>query len=102
MCFVAVLGATASVASVEQGAITGHVIVTKVLTKKRVTLPSYQLRGVSTDVSELAKPGGAHGSDELTQVVVYLEGPGLLPAIQPEPLSLRKTGTLTPRSSWFR
>jgi plastocyanin len=70
--------AAASVPAAGQASLTGHVAVTKVLTKKRITLPSYQLRGAAIAAAEPASPLSASGADELARVVVYLEGPGLI------------------------
>src|SRR5580704_1837619 len=65
-------------ANAGEGSISGHVVITKVLTKKRVTLPSYDIRGVavnseSPNRSAIIDPAG----DELSRVIIYLEGPGL-------------------------
>ncbi|MGH9378420.1 MAG: hypothetical protein ACRD1I_06435 [Terriglobia bacterium] len=70
-------GATAF-AGVNKATITGRVVITKALTKERVTLPVYQLRGVSPGSQEPENHGnGAPGSGELSRVVIYLEGPGI-------------------------
>lgn len=63
----------------EPGEIAGHVIITRTLTKKRVSLPTYALRGVSAGPDSaqegaLRKPSGF---GELSRVVIYLQGPGL-------------------------
>ncbi|PYV41999.1 MAG: hypothetical protein DMG06_15420 [Acidobacteria bacterium] len=55
------------------GDINGHILITKTLTKKRVTLPSYQLR----DVSLPLQPKDSSSFDELSRLAVYLEGPAL-------------------------
>src|SRR5580693_2870866 len=75
----AVCGAATAVTAVaDQATITGRVVVTKALTKKRVTMPSYQLRGASVDPRE---PETSRKDppvvDELSRVVIYLEGAGL-------------------------
>ncbi|MGH9344717.1 MAG: hypothetical protein ACRD19_13270 [Terriglobia bacterium] len=71
---------TSAFAGTNRGAVTGRVVITKVLTKERVTLPVYQLRGVSPGPQEPEnRRSGAPGSGELSRVVVYLEGPGLDP-----------------------
>ncbi len=58
--------------------ITGHVVITEVLTRKRVTLPVYQLRGVSTGPQPAEnRHNDPPGFDELSRVVIYLQGPGL-------------------------
>lgn len=62
------------------GVITGRVVITKALTKERVTLPVYQLRGVSPGRQQPGnRKNGASGAGELSRVVVYLEGAGLNP-----------------------
>ena len=55
------------------GEIHSHVTITRGLTKKRVTLPAYQLRGAPV------KSPPQTSVDELTRVAIYLEGPGLCP-----------------------
>ncbi|HEX5483542.1 MAG TPA: hypothetical protein VFZ08_13040 [Terriglobia bacterium] len=63
----------------EPGSIVGRIIVTRAMTKRRVSLPAYSLRGVSTgqvDADEAATHQKSR-SNELSQVVVYLQGPGL-------------------------
>jgi len=63
-----------------EGVITGHVVIAKALTKKRVTLPTYQLRGVTLGAQDAEKREyGEPDADELLRVVVYLEGSGLNP-----------------------
>jgi plastocyanin len=64
----------------DHAVITGRVVITKVLTKERVTLPVYDSRGVSpgprpTDNRQSDPPG----FDELSRVIIYLQGPGLVP-----------------------
>ena len=62
-------------------AIAGRVVITKVMTKKRVTLPVYDVRGVNVNPRDSEKHTAGNPSvDELSRVVVYLEGPGLHPA----------------------
>lgn len=63
----------------EPGAIAGHVIVTRALTKERVSLPVYALRGVApgSDNSHESALRKASGLGELSRVVIYLQGPGL-------------------------
>ncbi|MGH9357356.1 MAG: hypothetical protein ACRD10_14615, partial [Terriglobia bacterium] len=74
-------GVTVASAGVNNATITGRVVITKVLTKKRVTLPVYQLRGVSPGPQEPEHHKDvAPGIDELSRVVIYLEGPGLGPS----------------------
>jgi plastocyanin len=55
------------------GDLNGRVVITKSLTKKRVTLPSYQLRTVSLPFKQ-----EDHTSvNELDRLAIYLEGPKL-------------------------
>jgi len=49
--------------------LSGRIVITKKLDKRRVTLPAYQLRGASA-----AAPQGAESAGETSAVVVYLEG----------------------------
>ena len=78
--FILCLSGTAGVASAASsgGSITGHVVITKVMTRKRVTLPSYDMRGAAVTSTN---PNQAENSDpvidELSRVILYLEGPGL-------------------------
>lgn len=75
--------------------VAGRVVITKVITKKRVTLPSYDMRGVAVNSDASSKPAGGNPSvDELSRLVIYLEGPGLKPA----PPS---TGTLEQKNRHF-
>src|SRR5438874_4270915 len=61
--------------SSDAGEIRSHVTITQGLTKRRVTLPAYQLRG-----APLKSPLTATLSvDELSRVAIYLEGPTLSP-----------------------
>jgi plastocyanin len=58
--------------------ITGHVVITKVLTKERVALPVYRLRGVSPPLTPAEDRRNVRpGFNELSRVVIYLQGPGL-------------------------
>jgi plastocyanin len=67
-------------AAAGEAAISGHIIITKVMTKKRVSLPSYDLRGAAVSNDNSNPPEGASTSAaELSRVVIYLEGPGLKP-----------------------
>jgi plastocyanin len=79
LCLLAIFGAvTAATAAAEQATITGRAIITKALTKKRVTMPSYQLRGASVQPQEPEKfRNGDRVPDEISRVVIYVEGPGL-------------------------
>lgn len=73
-------GVAPSPAATNHAAITGHVVVTKSLTKKRVTLPLYQLRGAAPELPEPEKRSkGSSTANELSRVVIYLEGSGLKP-----------------------
>ena len=71
--------ATAAIAQTGRAEITGHVVIAKVLTKKRVTMPSYQLRGAAVDPLKTETPDVDPVVDELSRVVIYLEAPGLDP-----------------------
>jgi hypothetical protein len=61
--------------SVYAGEIHSHVTITQALTKKRVTLPAYQLRGAPVK----SPPRTSTSVDELSRVAIYLDGPGLSP-----------------------
>ena len=50
--------------------ITGQIVITKKLTKKQVTLPSYQLRGAASAPA----PADSAGVNEYRDMVVFLEG----------------------------
>ena len=52
------------------GEVHGHILINKTLTKKRLALPDYQLRGASPAPAAQATP-----VDEFSRLVVYLEGP---------------------------
>jgi plastocyanin len=87
--------ATAAIAKTGRAEIKGRVVVSKALTKKRVTMPSYQLRGVAVDALNVESSHNvAPVVDELSRVVVYLEAPGLDPGT---PI----TATLTQRNRRF-
>jgi plastocyanin len=96
LSILAVCGAAATVtAAADQATITGRVVITKALTKKRVTMPSYQLRGASVNAQESEESReGAPNIDELPRVVVYLEGSGLSPGTPAK-------ATLTQRNQRF-
>lgn len=51
------------------GELNGRILITKNMTRKRVTLPAYQLRGVSTPEPEISRP-----VDEYGELMVFLEG----------------------------
>ncbi len=69
---------TARASTANDAVITGHVVITKVLTKERVALPLYQWRGVSPGPQEAKnRRNDSPSLDELSQVVIYLQGPGL-------------------------
>jgi hypothetical protein len=88
-------GAGSATAAAGEAALTGRVVITKVLTKKRVTLPLYDLRGVQDNSGNPDKPQNRDAAvDELSQVVVYLEGPQLKP---PPPIQ----GTMRQRNHRF-
>ena len=61
------------VATGSAGDINGHILITQILTKKRVTLPSYQLRDVSLPFQQK----DSSSFDEFSRLAVYLEGPTL-------------------------
>jgi plastocyanin len=97
LSILAVCGASAAVsAATDLATISGRAVVTKVLTKKRVTMPSYQLRGASVDPRE---PETSRKDppvvDELSRVVIYLEGSGLASGTP------TKDATLTQRNQHF-
>ena len=64
--------------------LSGQIVVTKKLTKKQVTLPSYQLRGVAP----AAAPVDSQKTHEYGDMVVFLEGQ--LPATE-EPMHVELT-----------
>jgi hypothetical protein len=69
---------SAVTAAVGEAVMSGRVVITRVMTKKRVTLRSYELRGAALDTQAPDKPRtGSAAVDELSWVVVYLEGRGL-------------------------
>jgi plastocyanin len=47
----------------------GRILITKKMTRRRVTLPAYQLRGVSAPEPEISRP-----LDEYGELVVFLDG----------------------------
>ena len=98
LSILAVCGAATAVTAVaDQATITGRVVVTKALTKKRVTMPSYQLRGASVDPREQeTSRKDLPVIDELSRVVIYLEGAGL------DPATPTKDVTLTQRNQQLR
>jgi plastocyanin len=71
--FVCLIYASALMGTAFPGDINGHILITKTLTKKRVTLPSYQLRDVSLPLQH----EDSFSFDELSRLAVYLEGPTL-------------------------
>ena len=87
--------AAAAIAQTGRAEIKGRVLVSKALTKKRVTMPSYQFRGAAVDALNAESPHNvAPVFDELSRVVVYLEAPELGPGT---PI----TATLTQRNRQF-
>jgi len=89
--------ASAVTAAAGEAAITGRVIITKVMTKKRVTLPSYDLRGVTVNSGNPDKPPGSNPAvDELSRVVIYLEGPGLKSAAPTQGILAQKSRHFEP------
>jgi plastocyanin len=82
-------------AAASQAALAGRVVVTKVMTKKRVTLPAYDLRGATVNSPAPERTAGGNPAvDELSRVVIYLEAPGLKPAAPTQ-------GTLTQKNRGF-
>src|SRR2546426_1037670 len=69
------------------GGIRSHVTIMEGLTRKRVTIPAYQLRGARTTTAQQT----SHSVDELSRVAVYLEGAGLDPG-KPLKLEMRQEG----------
>jgi plastocyanin len=63
-----------------EAAVSGRVVITKLITRKRVTLPSYDLRGATVNENLGKTARGDPAVNELSRVVIYLEGPGLRPA----------------------
>jgi plastocyanin len=51
------------------GELNGRILITKNMTRKRVTLPAYQLRGISAPEPEISRR-----VDEYSELVVFLEG----------------------------
>jgi plastocyanin len=95
LSILAVCAAAAVTAAANQATITGRVVIAKALTKKRVTMPSYQLRGASVNPQESeGSRKDAPIVDELPRVVVYLEGSGLDPGTPTK-------ATLTQRNQRF-
>ncbi len=72
-----------------EAAIAGRIIITKVLTKKRVVMPTYDLRGAAVTPPSPSNPAkeSDFSANELSRVVVYLEGRGLTPG-KPTKVSL--------------
>ncbi len=78
------------------GSVSGHVVITKTMTKKRVTLPAYDLRGVPVNTSSQEKTANSDPAiDELSRVIVYLEGSGLKSSAS------ASTGMLTQKNRQF-
>ncbi len=66
----------AAILTAQAGDIQGRVVITQGLTKKRVTLPAYQLRGAPV-YSQQKSPATIN---ELSRVAIYLDGLNLAPA----------------------
>ncbi len=66
--------------------LSGHVVITKKLSKKRVTLPVYQLRGATP-----ASVDGSESGNEFSNVAVFLEGQ-LPPPDEPTRAELEQRG----------
>jgi plastocyanin len=98
LLIVAICGASgAAVATVGEAVISGRVVITKAMTKKRVTLPNYDLRGVAVNSEDPNKSAeGNTPAEELSQVVIYLEGPGLKPAAPTQGILTQKNRHFEP------
>ena len=68
--------------SASAGEVHGRLLITKVLTKKRLALPDYQLRGVPAP----STPEDTKSIDEFSRLVVYLDGP---PDSSPTPVTAK-------------
>jgi plastocyanin len=79
--FIVLAFATGSVSAAQLAEITGRVVIDKVLTKERVTLPSYDFRGGVVAAEKPTQPSSPGAAAELSRVVIYLEGPGLPPVM---------------------
>lgn len=78
-------------------AITGRIVITKVMTKQRVALPAYDLRGVAVNAENPRSPAAGNLiSAELARVVVYLEGPGEKPGIPTKSVMAQKNRHFVP------
>lgn len=56
-----------------EGEIRGHLVITRVLTRQRVVLPTYQVRGVTPHNHSEATGNGGIVINEWSRVAVYLE-----------------------------
>ena len=68
------LAALMSVPVLLSGEIAGHVLITKTLTKKKVTLPAYQMRSTALPIKENE---GRIVATEFDRLAIFLEDPGL-------------------------
>src|SRR5215813_1542459 len=68
------LAASMSVPVLLSGEIAGHVLITKTLTKKKVTLPAYQMRSAALPMKE---DTGRVVATEFDRLAIFLEDPGL-------------------------
>lgn len=66
------------------GEIRGRILITRSLTKKRVTVPVYQLRGIALP----AQREGKQPIDEMSRTAIYLEGGRNAPTTPPVALTL--------------
>ena len=71
------------------GEIQGRILITRNLTKKRVTVPVYQLRGIALPTNDEAKQANdGQVNDEMSRTAVYLEGAQRMPSAPPVKLTL--------------
>ena len=67
----------------QAGEIQGQVLITRALTKKRVSTPVYSMRGISLPAAKESRP-----VDEMSRTVVYLEGHPSSPSVAPRSATL--------------
>lgn len=75
------------------GEIRGQILITRTLTKKRVSVPTYYLRGIALAADAPSK----EPVDEMGRTAVYLEGPAAIPPVPPPPVKR----TLTQKNRRF-
>jgi plastocyanin len=66
-----------SLASAFAGEVRGRILITKNLTKRRLVLPDYQLRGVAISSNPAERGSTDKTTSEFSRVVVYLDGPAV-------------------------